>query len=216
MQSKVKVSKKAVTRLFILLFAGGIALIMLAFKVYSLESQIKVLEVRVDTLEQSYSEMSKTQAEIIDVLKQMDEVMDKYQSQSVDPMMYQVSAFTVTAYSPLDDRNGLNADSDPEHMATMAKTEEVIDYAIAVDPKVIPYGTWVFIEGVGWRQALDTGGAIKGNRIDVSMRTYNDAIQFGRQELRVILPEQNTGGAEDGNKGKHGVATVGFFNVEDG
>ncbi len=64
---------------------------------------------------------------------------------------------------------------------------------IAVDPKVIPLGTKVYIEdpnGVynfGYALAADTGGAIKGNRIDVCVPTYNDAIQFGVRYLNVYV-----------------------------
>ena len=38
---------------------------------------------------------------------------------------------------------------------------------IAVDPSVIPLGTKVYVEGYGYAVAADTGGAIKGHKIDV-------------------------------------------------
>jgi 3D (Asp-Asp-Asp) domain-containing protein len=50
---------------------------------------------------------------------------------------------------------------------------------IAVDPKVIPYGTEVYIEGYGWRVAEDCGGAIKGNDIDMAVDTHSEAMAMG-------------------------------------
>jgi hypothetical protein len=43
----------------------------------------------------------------------------------------------------------------------------VPDVSVAADPAVIPLGTWVYIDTIGWRQASDTGGRIKGNHIDL-------------------------------------------------
>ena len=58
---------------------------------------------------------------------------------------------------------------------------------VAVDPRVIPLGTKVFIPGYGIAVAADTGGAIKGQRIDLCMENYYDAIQFGRRDISVYV-----------------------------
>lgn len=49
---------------------------------------------------------------------------------------------------------------------------------IGVDPKVIPYGTEVYIEGLGWRVAEDTG-AIQNQHIDVYMDSHDAALHSG-------------------------------------
>jgi len=46
---------------------------------------------------------------------------------------------------------------------------------VAVDPKFVPLGTRLFIEGYGYAVAADTGGAIKGNRIDLGIDSKHDA-----------------------------------------
>ncbi|PYE43774.1 uncharacterized protein YabE (DUF348 family) [Paenibacillus barcinonensis] len=57
---------------------------------------------------------------------------------------------------------------------------------IAVDPKVIPIGWWVYIEGLGFRRAEDTGGAIKGNKIDVYYDSVKHALNFGRKKGKTV------------------------------
>ncbi len=64
---------------------------------------------------------------------------------------------------------------------------------IAVDPRVIPLGSRVYIEALdgswsyGYAVAADTGGAIKGKRVDLCYRTRSECIQFGRRKCRVYV-----------------------------
>lgn len=51
---------------------------------------------------------------------------------------------------------------------------------VAVDPSVIPLGSTVIIDGVSYI-AADTGGAIKGNKIDIAFETHEEAANFGKQ-----------------------------------
>lgn len=56
---------------------------------------------------------------------------------------------------------------------------------IAVDPSVIPLGSKVWVEGYGEAIAGDTGGAIKGNKIDVFIPSQGAALEFGRKNITI-------------------------------
>lgn len=58
---------------------------------------------------------------------------------------------------------------------------------VAVDPNVIPLGTKLYIEGYGHAVAGDTGGAIKGNKIDLFMNTRQECFNFGRRNVTVHI-----------------------------
>lgn len=84
-----------------------------------------------------------------------------------------------TAYTPYDEgmsgitATGIDIRKDPNMKL------------IAVDPKVIPLGSKVWVDGYGEAIAGDTGGAIKGNRIDVLMPTKDQAFQWGRKTVTI-------------------------------
>lgn len=60
----------------------------------------------------------------------------------------------------------------------------------AVDPRVIPLGTKLYIEGYGYAIAADTGGAIKGNKIDLCFEKSNSELMaFGRKTMTVYILE---------------------------
>lgn len=58
---------------------------------------------------------------------------------------------------------------------------------VAVDPWVIPLGTRLYIPGYGEAIAADTGGAIRGNKIDLCMEDYASCMQFGRRFVDVYV-----------------------------
>lgn len=65
---------------------------------------------------------------------------------------------------------------------------------VAVDPRVIPLGTKLYIKSLtpgvpdyGFAIAQDTGGAIKGNKIDLFMDTVWECLQFGRRPVMVYI-----------------------------
>ncbi|XJZ25788.1 LysM peptidoglycan-binding domain-containing protein [Bacillota bacterium Lsc_1132] len=58
---------------------------------------------------------------------------------------------------------------------------------ISVDPSVIPLGSKVYVEGYGVATAADTGGSIKGNRIDVFIPSQEDAVKWGAKEIKVKI-----------------------------
>ena len=77
----------------------------------------------------------------------------------------------------------------PSHPAygITANGNKVKKGIIAVDTRVLPFGSIVYIEDLGVFVADDTGADIKGNRIDIYMDNVNDAIKFGRQYRKVIV-----------------------------
>jgi 3D (Asp-Asp-Asp) domain-containing protein len=72
---------------------------------------------------------------------------------------------------------------------TYTGTKATVGRTVAVDPAVIPLGSWLYIEGFGWRRAEDTGSAVRGNVVDIYVGegpgARQEALKLGRQTLRV-------------------------------
>jgi uncharacterized protein YabE (DUF348 family) len=58
---------------------------------------------------------------------------------------------------------------------------------VAVDPNVIPLGSRLYVPGYGNAVAGDTGGAIRGNRIDLGFNNLGEALRFGRRPITVYV-----------------------------
>ncbi|MCK9859204.1 3D domain-containing protein [Paenibacillus sp. ATY16] len=88
---------------------------------------------------------------------------------------------TLTAYSAGVASTGKD-ESHPGYGITASGAKVKEGRTIAVDPDVIPIGWWVYIEGIGFRRAEDTGSAINGNKIDVYFDSTSYANKFGRKK----------------------------------
>ena len=88
--------------------------------------------------------------------------------------------FKLTAYCPCKSCSGNWGNS----TATGVKAKP--NHTVAVDPKVIPYGTKLYINGTVY-VAEDCGGAVKGNIIDIYFETHKEVNQFGRMWSDVYM-----------------------------
>lgn len=58
---------------------------------------------------------------------------------------------------------------------------------VSVDKNVIPFGTYLYIEGYGYAVAADTGSAVKGNEVDVYFGSSSECYNWGRQTVKVTV-----------------------------
>lgn len=95
--------------------------------------------------------------------------------------------FKITAYCSCSKCCGEWANNRPNGLVIGSTGEELkASYSIAVDPKVISYGSIVEINGKEYK-AQDCGGAIKENRIDIYMNSHQEALEWGVQKHEVFL-----------------------------
>lgn len=94
-----------------------------------------------------------------------------------------VKEFTVTASAYTANCNGCSGITSTG--INLKRNPDV--KVIAVDPDIIPLGTKVYVEGYGYAVAGDTGGAIKGNKIDVFFPTKSEAYKWGRKAVKIKI-----------------------------
>ena len=120
------------------------------------------------------------------------EPIEPSEPEAVQPEWISYGTYTLTAYCSCEKCCGywatirpLDANGNP---IVYTSTGEIAKAGttIAVDPRVIPYGSEVKINDHIYI-AQDTGGAIKGNRIDVYFDSHQAALEFGCQNAEVFL-----------------------------
>ncbi|HEY4695475.1 MAG TPA: 3D domain-containing protein [Candidatus Hydromicrobium sp.] len=91
--------------------------------------------------------------------------------------------FVASGYSANDPAQGTDN--------VTATGKEIRKGMIAVDPDVIPLGTRIEIKNMGFFTAEDTGGKIKGNRIDIYFDSKKEAEEFGKKGVWVQIINNN-------------------------
>lgn len=95
-----------------------------------------------------------------------------------EPQTQALGEFEITAYS--------YSEGYGENYQTASGAIPKPYYTVAVDPAVIPLGSTLYIEGIGEVKAQDTGGAVKGQVIDLHIG-HDDCDSFGRQKRSVYI-----------------------------
>lgn len=96
-----------------------------------------------------------------------------------------------TGYAPLDPKavRGMCYSGDPK--ITASGRQVMPGVTIAAD-RSIPFGTWIWIDSLGWRRVDDRGGAIKGGRLDICFATRAEALAWGvkHKTVVIVMPQQ--------------------------
>lgn len=135
-------------------------------------------------LEQKELELEHRELEIVELNDRVGELVAGFENYEV----YQIEA---TGYAPYDNKSGICSNGDPDNTATMTKPRPGV---VAVNPKIIPYGTKMYIQGYGWGVAEDTGGAMRARTdlIDLYFDTHKEAMRWGRQKVYILVEKGET------------------------
>ncbi|PGY51231.1 LysM peptidoglycan-binding and 3D domain-containing protein [Priestia megaterium] len=131
--------------------------------------------------EQEQAQAAQAQAAQEQAQKEQEQAQQQQQQQSQQQASGKSMTVEATAYTANcagcsgTTATGVNLKSNPNQRV------------IAVDPSVIPLGSKVYVEGYGQAVAADTGGAIKGNRIDVFVSSDSAAQDWGRRSVKITV-----------------------------
>ena len=163
-----------------LVFLGFILLLIHAVNLFTLTVvyRLQGIEQDLDFMIRQQDVHLENQGEIKD---KTDQLLDIFAGATVDE-------FTVTAYAPLDPNAipGMCYSGDPN--VTASGLPPVPGETVAAGPG-IPFGSGVWIEGVGIRTVNDRGGRITDRHVDLVVETQTEAREIGRESVRgLVLP----------------------------
>ncbi|MNH75620.1 Cell wall-binding protein YocH precursor [compost metagenome] len=118
------------------------------------------------------------------IASELEAVKQETQKQEDEWQLYTLTSYTA-GYESTGKRPG-----DKGYGITASGKRVKEGRTIAADPKVLPLGTKVYIDGIGERVVEDTGSAIKKNKIDVYIADLDKALEFGvKRNVKVKILE---------------------------
>lgn len=153
-------------------------------QITELKTKVEALEVEKNTtvtkLKATYAELISTQAQLTNI-KNSVKIKNGEATNYGKP--FRITA-EVTAYLANDPQNTVN---EAGQGITFTGNICVPFKTVAVDPKVIPLYSKVYIPGVGWCIAHDTGSSVKNNVVDLAVHSEEYAVQWGRRNLDIYV-----------------------------
>lgn len=158
----------------------AIALLLLGFTKGLDSLEVKDKEIR--EYKERTSNLVKEVEDLYKYINEIEEDKEKLEEEIERLEKIKIIEMEATAYSDDEISQGI-------WVGQTASGMKPAEGIVAVDPSVIPLGTELYVEGYGDAIAGDTGGAIKGNRIDLFMESRGQALEYGRQKIKVRIKE---------------------------
>ena len=139
-------------------------------------------------LRQSVQEISLTLQKLQEEIEKIEEKLKDIETRlnKIEDELNKWSVYEATAYAPLDPnaKEGMCYEGDPRITASGAP---VVPGVTVASGKELPFGTELYIKGIGKRIVQDRGAAIGRGRLDIAVKTQAEAFQFGRRHVLVKI-----------------------------
>lgn len=173
---------KRTIKIFQIIFILSILVRMIDIhqQINSLEEILKDREAEIKALKQDLNQSNQENERLNQDILEKDKIIKESESRIKELEKVKIISMEATAYT--DD-----IASQGKWVGQTATGMKPQVGVVAVDPKIIPLGTKLYVEGYGEAIAGDTGGAIKGKRIDLFMATRGQAMKYGRRNVKVRI-----------------------------
>lgn len=180
---KIERISKTLSGIAIIVCVICLCISVFAFSVY--EPEVKLNDTKAEK-ESAYVSILPKEVLLDEAKKIVLENKERIEQVEAKKKEIRYTEFIATAYCACEKCCGKWALNRPNGIVKGATGRELIsNYSIAVDPKVIPYGTLVYDENGNEYRADDCGGAVKGNHIDIYMNSHEAARNWGKQTIKI-------------------------------